>query len=383
MKWWRRRQAMRRKAARRQLVGAIPGGDGQWQVLETPTKEPCYDDRSQVREVANYTSARWRPHHPPPDTDWDELFGGYEKQFPAIEKPTVETFEQAIALAKRSSVGPSRLPRDPYLCCKEASAQILRECSEDMAATEEGNQPADLNAMRLAQLLKKKSTELPDGRIMANVKDLRPVSLSSFFRRFLVGGVRMVIAGAFLTFLHSAQFLFGGSMLSSVAQCSGHLAFMQRYGQRGGLLQVDFEIAFGSLSWAFLEALFRRIGMAAWLVCFHNRSYRRAYHRFVRGKEVHIGIWVLVGVMQGDALAMYVFCLAMDFVIFRLHRRMLRVERLLCWADDLTAKLKSLLRAEPFLLCVEELAPYTNLAMNFPKMAWIFVLQPTEEELAA
>lgn len=137
---------------------------------------------------------------------------------------------------------------------------------------------------------------------MARVRQLRAISIASYFRRLLVSGVRLAVAPAFVQFFSIQQFLFHG-MVDPVAECSGELALLRKRGIKGGLLQIDYENAFPSLFWGFIRKIMERTGAERWFQNFHWRSYRRAYHRFCRGRHFHVGLWIWWGGMQGDALA--------------------------------------------------------------------------------
>lgn len=97
--------------------------------------------------MARELEHNWAAHYPEDEGDgqWDKLFTGYEKQCPKMTKPGKSHFASAIRHAKRSSVGPSKLPADPYTEFEEESASIMCECFKDVCGSEDGWPPADLN----------------------------------------------------------------------------------------------------------------------------------------------------------------------------------------------------------------------------------------------
>lgn len=80
---------------------------------------------------------------------------------------------------------------------------------------------------------------------------------------------------------------------------------------------------------------------------------------------------------------MYILCLAMDLVVCRTNMLLSSSERLFVWADDLTAKIRALLRAIPILLLLQEMEPLTNLKVNMGKTVFILAITVSEEERAA
>lgn len=79
---------------------------------------------------------------------------------------------------------------------------------------------------------------------------------------------------------------------------------------------------------------------------------------------------------------MLVFCLAQDFVLWNLRRRLLAQEHCFAWADDITLDLINLLRFIAVLETYDEIAVFCNLHFHPRKLVFVVAFMPSDEERA-
>ena len=382
------REAAAKRHRQRAGVGFVP-----WAALRTSDGSLAVEDRDIVSEGLRY----WCFSSPEvPDSGWDDAFRGYSKRYPAVDPPELSSFSRAIAISQRSGVGDDRLPLEIYkaspaeaasLCLgifQELSSEAVVPAPPSADAPMVGGapgQPSDFNRMVLALVLKKRWEDVPSLGIVVTLPDTRPISISRHLRRLVCTGVRLVFQVPLAGFVHEVQYL-GREIASNVAECSAELEIMRSQGTRGGLGLLDLHQAFPSVHWRWLHEWFTRVRVELWFVRFHWASYFRAFHSFARGGWRAFGAWVWLGVLQGDPLAMMIFCCAFDVHIVRIMLKLRPRERGFGWADDLTFKLHSIVRLIVPLSEIALLEPFSNLHLSRGKIHWLQALKPSAAELA-
>lgn len=360
----------------------------QWQAIESEDCSEIFTEcTQQVAAGVEYWDTKFRdvPDLPGSEDLWNQFWGSYAKVFPNMGPPDFELFCLVIRYARSSAPGVDGIPLEAWKATEPVSAAVLDACFQEMAcmrteAERQAEMPPTFNKQRLALVLKKVFRHTEDFGTIVNIKDTRSISIGNHSKRLIARGVTHVVTAAAHDFLDSAQYMLR-SIIENVVRSSAALESMRRRRTRGGLGCLDMLRAFPSLHWQFLMRFFEKVQMPPWFTRYYWSSMHRCYHEFSRNGATSVGIFVLIGVLQGDPLAMIIYALAADVVNYRMRMALEPGEFIFVWADDTSLALRCLSRLITMLELLHFLSRFTNLRPNRGKGEWIMAHDPCSDTL--
>lgn len=356
----------------RRLAG---GGDRHWHALRGADDDDLYTaDIDIVRITLSWWGSRFR-HTPDLPADWDAFWEGYDRKFPPCSPPLSEDFSEGLAHASPSGVGTDEMPLQALVPIRDivgdlCEGALLTMSSATTHSQRDAELPPTLNKMRLCLILKKISEFREGVGTVARVNEMRTISIATHFRRAIARGVNRTFTASARVFLSSSQYILG-STVDNTSRVSAHLEALRRRGVYGGAALMDVVQAFPSIHWGFILRMFCKIEVDDWLCFYIMSSFHRAYHEFSFGSCSQLGVWVFIGVLQGDPLFMNLFAVCQDAIIHRLNLRLDPFERIYSWADDLTFLTTSLLHLRRILEDMDFSALYTNLFFHKQKGCFV------------
>ena len=168
------------------------------------------------------------------------------------------------------------------------------------------------------------------------------------------------------------------------------MSFTQAKNLPGFLLFIDFEKAFDSLEWHFLEKCLELFNFGPDLIRWVNTFYKNVKSCIINNGLCSHYFNVERGVRQGDPLSPYLFVICVEILAIAVRNdeniKGIKISdsetKLLQFADDTTAILADLNSAQALLKLLDDFEKVSGLKLNVMKTEamWIGSLQNCEDE---
>lgn len=220
-------------------------------------------------------------------------------------------------------------------------------------------------------------TLLDKGKDRCLLKNWRPISLLNVDYKIIA----KAIANRFTKYLpnlinnNQAGYVKDRNILDNVRTVVDILEYLKEKQLPGILINVDFEKAFDSLSWTFLQTVLQKFNFGEsfrkWIEllytnissCISNNGFTSRYFNVERG------------VRQGDPLSPYLFILAVEVMACKIKQDEAiegiaingQIVKLLQYADDTNGILRNQKSAKHFLKTIKTFGEFSGLCLNATK----------------
>jgi hypothetical protein len=137
------------------------------------------------------------------------------------------------------------------------------------------------------------------------LKDFRPISLLGTLYKILSKVLARRLAGVMITIISQSQsaFLKDRNLVDGVVVANEIVDYARKLKRQCLILKVDFEKAYDSVDWGFLEYMMGRVGMCAkWVAWMKACVFGGSMSILVNGSPT-VEIDIQRGLKQGDPLA--------------------------------------------------------------------------------
>ena len=221
-------------------------------------------------------------------------------------------------------------------------------------------------------------TLLDKGKDRTQLKNWRPISLLNVDYKIASKAITNRLIPLLPSLIHTNQvgYVKRRNITDNIRSVIDIMEYLKDRQLPGIMINIDFEKAFDSVNWLFLETMLQNLNFGPsfikWIKTFYtnisscitNNGYTSNYFPIQRG------------VRQGDPLSPYLFILVVEMMACKI-RQDERVEgiklndtseiKLLQYADDTNGLLKDLNSARHFLRAVEEFGSFSGLKLNKEK----------------
>lgn len=233
------------------------------------------------------------------------------------------SIEDIIISYKKSSPGPNKLPPEAFKACPEISAEITWAIIQHIEAGGEVSPHAsNFNNSRLVLLGKKETRRYEHGAAYMP-GNIRPLSISDMFNRYIATYYRLHLMGPLEDWLLSEQNGFLAGRQGALNIHNFNMAFYDQVQARkeGFVILFDFKAAFSSLAHGYMHEAIHKLEFP--------QEFQNAY-KFLMTDIDHIlafqgqnypGPPVESGVKQGCPLSPLIFVTMVDFILWGLKNK--------------------------------------------------------------
>ena len=216
------------------------------------------------------------------------------------------------------------------------------------------------------------------------MKNYRPISLLNCVYKIASGAIAQRIKAILPKLIHSDHtgFMHGRFMGENTRQLYDLMHYAETNNIPGLLLLVDFEKAFDSISWKFIDKVFKFFTFGESIITWIYIYYNNAYMAVNQGGNVSPFFGINRGCRQGDPISGYIFLLCAEILAIRIRNNKLikgiqigDVEfKLSQYADDLSTILDgSTTSLNNILDELNRFSNYSGLKVNFDKTHVIWI----------
>ena len=216
------------------------------------------------------------------------------------------------------------------------------------------------------------------------LKNYRPISLLNCVYKIASGAIARRLKDTLPKLIHEDQtgFMSGRNIGQNIRQLYDIMQYTEKHNITGLLLLVDFEKAFDSISWAFINKVFKFFGFGESIISWVNILYRNVNLAVNQGGNLSPFFTIGRGCRQGDPISGYIFLLCAEILAIRIrNNKSIRgikigdVEfRLSQFADDLSTVLDgSKTSLNETLEELNRFSKYSGLKVNFDKTYVIWI----------
>jgi len=146
------------------------------------------------------------------------------------------------------------------------------------------------------------------------IKDFRPISLLGSLYKILSKVLAKRLSGVMDSIISKSQsaFIKGRHMVDGVLVINEVVDWAKKSNQQALILKVDFEKAYDSVDWGFLEYMMKRVGLSRkWIAWMKGCVFGDSMSVLVNGSPT-VEINIEKGLKQGDPLAPFLFLLVVE-----------------------------------------------------------------------
>ena len=220
-------------------------------------------------------------------------------------------------------------------------------------------------------------TLLDKGKDRALLKNWRPISLLNTDYKIASKALSNRLVDLLPELIHHNQvgYVKQRNISENIRTIADLLEYTKKKHMPGILMCIDFQKAFDSLNWAFLELTLKKFNFGDsfihWIQTLYNGTSSCVTNNGVASEYFSLGR----GVRQGDPLSPYLFILAVEILANKIRQenkiKGITIKgqdiKLLQYADDTTGTLKDKQSAKYFLATVEEFGVFSGLKLNKEK----------------
>lgn len=220
-------------------------------------------------------------------------------------------------------------------------------------------------------------TLLDKGKDRTKLKNWRPISLLNvdykIISKCLATRIRKVISG--LIHHNQVGYVKNRNIQDNIRAIADVLEYTKRANKQGILLCIDFEKAFDSLEWGFMNAILDKLNFGPVFKKWVNILYTSISSCVTNNGHTSNYFSLQRGVRQGDPLSPYLFILAVEVLAQKIRQneriKGIRIGgdelKVLQYADDTTALIENVNSAKILLETVKEFGLYSGLHINTDK----------------
>ena len=253
---------------------------------------------------------------------------------------------------------------------------MLWSCAQNLRAG--GKPPADFNLASLVMLAKKPTVEV-DGTKWFAPKDTRPISIVNSDNRIIANLFRKNLAQFADKICRPEQrgFLGKRRLLDNVIDVDFESKKVYLSNKRGGLILVDLQAAFPSLSHEYLFRVLERQGIPSDFINALKMFYQNNIHNLNLDGESSPSVVVRSGVRQGCPMSPVLFALALDPFLHHLCCQLHIGDTARAYADDLAIVIKDMNVLPKIISCFNLLTRSSALQVNILKTVFVPLYETT------
>lgn len=220
-------------------------------------------------------------------------------------------------------------------------------------------------------------TLLDKGKDRTLLKNWRPISLLNTDYKIATKALSNRLKRILPKLIHPDQvgYVQGRNIVENIRTLQDIMAYTKLHNTPGILICIDFEKAFDSLEWNFLEAVMDKFNFGPSFKRWISTIYTDISSCIINNGTTSTGFKLGRGVRQGDPLSPYLFILAVEILSNKIRQNngisgiTINNEeiKLQQYADDTTGILKNTESARTFLSEVETFGSYSGLKLNREK----------------
>ena len=216
------------------------------------------------------------------------------------------------------------------------------------------------------------------GKSRKHIKNWRPISLLNITYKIGSGCISNRLKTVLPSIIHRDQsgFIAGRFTGDNIRLIYDILNFSNCHKKKGLMLLIDFEKAFDSVAWSFMEKCLKFYNFKNDIICWIKTFYRNIKSTVIVNNDPTMWFPIERGVRQGDPISPYIFLLCGEVLAHMIRQndeikgyKILGCEtKISQYADDTSLLLDG--SSQSFEACVHtvlEYAKYSGLAMNFDK----------------
>ena len=220
-------------------------------------------------------------------------------------------------------------------------------------------------------------TLLDKGKDRTLLKNWRPISLLNVDYKIASKTIANRITRYLPKIIHRNQvgYVQGRNITDNIRTVIDIMDYLMQENLPGILINIDFEKAFDSLDWVFLEKVLEKYNFGEYLIRWIKLFYTDISSCIINNGSTSPYFAVGRGVRQGDPLSPYLFILCVEILASRIRQEPDiegtevdgMVTKLLQYADDTSGILKNIKSAKQFLEVVEKFGTFSGLKLNKDK----------------
>ena len=238
--------------------------------------------------------------------------------------------------ARNSAVGPDGRPYSMYQACTLFTAVLLQVFIIGLLDGSLMLEPSIVCAFLV--FIPKKVFSISDTGIKVyRSRDVRPISLSNTFTKFIAACLKLTLGRIVNTLVHKSQKCIPGrNLLDNVIALDAamHVLSVSHINNSIAIF-FDFRAAFPSVAHAYIWKVLLALGLPVAFISAVKQLYANNIHWIKMDGKLFDGPTLLAGVRQGCPLSMIIFALCLEPLLRKLANILEEGDALGAFADDI------------------------------------------------